>query len=399
VVSRMKTLPGTGGVPVPESSRIPLSLYIHWPWCVRKCPYCDFNSRPVMGALPTETYVSLLLRDLESQLEYLRPGRRLETIYIGGGTPSLMAGKEIGTLLQGVRNLIEVSPECEISMEANPGTVESDSLIRYREAGVNRLSLGVQSFNDRELRILGRIHSADDARAAIRQAAAALDNFNIDIMFGLPGETRESLAEDLREAIGSGSTHLSFYQLTIEEGTAFARRVPEGIPDPDTLAEMGDLVLSELARAGFRRYEVSGYAQEGRRCRHNLNYWGYGDYLAIGAGAHGKISDERGVFRYAQTGDPRRYMDNVRTLETPFQESRWVGRDELPFEFMLDGLRLTDGVTVQSFEERTGLGYSVIEPAVNEAVGEGLLTAESGRLVPTARGLDFLSDLQELFLP
>ena len=200
----MKTLPGTGGVPVPESSRIPLSLYIHWPWCVRKCPYCDFNSRPVMGALPTETYVSLLLRDLESQLEYLRPGRRLETIYIGGGTPSLMAGKEIGTLLQGVRNLIEVSPECEISMEANPGTVESDSLIRYREAGVNRLSLGVQSFNDRELRILGRIHSADDARAAIRQAAAAFDNFNIDIMFGLPGETRESLAEDLREAIGSG---------------------------------------------------------------------------------------------------------------------------------------------------------------------------------------------------
>ena len=218
MVSRMKTLPGTGGVPVPESSRIPLSLYIHWPWCVRKCPYCDFNSRPVMGALPTETYVSLLLRDLESQLEYLRPGRRLETIYIGGGTPSLMAGKEIGTLLQGVRNLIEVSPECEISMEANPGTVESDSLIRYREAGVNRLSLGVQSFNDRELRILGRIHSADDARAAIRQAAAAFDNFNIDIMFGLPGETRESLAEDLREAIGSGSTHLSFYQLTIEEG-------------------------------------------------------------------------------------------------------------------------------------------------------------------------------------
>ena len=218
-------------------------------------------------------------------------------------------------------------------------------------------------------------------------------------MFGLPGETLESLADELREAVGSGSTHLSFYQLTIEEGTAFARRVPEGIPDPDTLAEMGDLVLSELARAGFRRYEVSGYAQEGRRCRHNLNYWGYGDYLAIGAGAHGKISDERGVFRYAQAGDPRRYMENVRTLETPFQESRWVGRDELPFEFMLDGLRLTDGVTVRSFEERTGLGYSVIEPAVNEAVGEGLLTAEDGCLVPTARGLDFLSDLQELFLP
>ncbi len=397
-MARLLPLPGPGGIPLPDPGRIPLSLYIHWPWCVRKCPYCDFNSRACGGSPPTDSYVDCLLSDLRAQAAYVPADRTLQTIYIGGGTPSLMRGGEVARLLAGVARVFPLAPGCEVSMEANPGTVEKDSLGSYREAGVNRLSLGIQSFCGEELRKLGRIHGEEEARAAAAQAAEAFDNFNLDIMFGLPGETMETLSRDIRSAIGCGSTHLSFYQLTIEEGTAFAKRVPDGIPDPDRLAEMGDLVTGSLARAGFRRYEVSGYAREGFRCRHNLNYWQYGDYLAVGAGAHGKISTPRGVFRYAQEPSPDRYMARCRKGGLPFGSWRWVGREELPFEFMLDALRLPDGVPQSLFEERTGLPVSSVARQAEEGESLGLFSRSGGLFRATARGMDFLSDLQELFL-
>lgn len=383
-------------VPVPDPGSVPLSLYIHWPWCVRKCPYCDFNSHAAPGAIPEERYIGALLRQLDSELP-LALGRPLQTIYIGGGTPSLMTGAGMRRLLDGVRERLRLAPGCEISMEANPGTVEAGKFEAFAAAGVNRVSIGVQSFSGAALSRLGRIHSPEEAKAAAAEAARVFGNFNLDLMFGLPGEDPEALDADIASALAAGSTHLSFYQLTIEEGTAFAKKTPEGIPDGDRLWEMTDRIIGRLGEAGFRRYEVSGYAKPGRECRHNLNYWRYGDYLALGAGAHGKASTEKGVLRFAGSARPAIYMREVES-EGRSGESRLVPDEELPFEFMLNGLRLLDGVAESDFEARTGLPVSVIRPELEEARGMGLLTDEPGRFRASAKGMDFLSDLQEMFL-
>lgn len=383
-------------VPVPDPASVPLSLYIHWPWCVRKCPYCDFNSHAAPGAIPEERYIGALLRQLDSELP-LALGRPLQTVYIGGGTPSLMTGEGMKRLLDGVRERLELAPGCEISMEANPGTVEAGKFEAFAAAGVNRVSIGVQSFSGTELSRLGRIHSPEEAMAAAAEAARVFGNFNLDLMFGLPGEDAEALDADIASALAAGSTHLSFYQLTIEEGTAFAKKTPEGIPDGDRLWEMTDRIIGRLAEAGFRRYEVSGYAKPGSECRHNLNYWRYGDYLALGAGAHGKASTGKGVLRFAGSARPALYMREVES-EGRSGESRLVPDKELPFEFMLNGLRLLDGVEESGFEARTGLPVSVIGSELEEARGMGLLADESGRLRASAKGMDFLSDLQEMFL-
>lgn len=383
-------------VPVPEPGSVPLSLYVHWPWCVRKCPYCDFNSHAAPGAIPEERYIGALLRQLDAELP-LALGRPLQTVYIGGGTPSLMTGEGMKRLLDGVRERLELAPGCEISMEANPGTVEAGKFEAFAAAGVTRVSIGVQSFSGAALRRLGRIHSPEEAMAAAAEAARVFGNFNLDLMFGLPGEDAEALDADIASALAAGSTHLSFYQLTIEEGTAFAKKTPEGIPDGDRLWEMTDRIIGRLAEAGFRRYEVSGYAKPGSECRHNLNYWRYGDYLALGAGAHGKASTGKGVLRFAGSARPALYMREVES-EGRSGESRLVPDKELPFEFMLNGLRLLDGVEESGFEARTGLPVSVIGSELEEARGMGLLSDEPGRLRASARGMDFLSDLQEMFL-
>lgn len=390
--SRFKGCP----VPVPDPGAVPLSLYIHWPWCVRKCPYCDFNSRAASGAIPEERYIAALLVQLEAELP-LALGRSLQTIYIGGGTPSLMTPEGMGRLLDGVRSRLPLAPGCEISMEANPGTLEAGRFEAYASCGVNRASIGVQSFSETELQRLGRIHSPGEAKAAVREAARVFGNFNLDLMFGLPGENGAGLAADIREALAAGGAHLSFYQLTLEEGTAFAKRPPAGMPDPDQLWEMTEAIINELSASGFRRYEVSGYAKPGFECRHNLNYWRYGDYLAIGAGAHGKASGERGILRFASSASPSRFMQEIEAGGRS-GERRWVTDEELPFEFMLNGLRLLEGVPEGFFLERTGLSPEIIAPELESARSAGLLCEEAGVFRATEKGMDFLSDLQEIFL-
>lgn len=383
-------------VPVPFPGAVPLSLYIHWPWCARKCPYCDFNSRAVPGEIPESRYIAALLAQLEAELP-LALGRPLQTIYIGGGTPSLMTPEGMRRLLDGVRARLALVPDCEISMEANPGTLEAGRFEAYAACGVNRASIGVQSFSGMELRHLGRIHSPQEAKAAAREAARVFGNFNLDLMFGLPDEDGAGLAADMREALAAGSTHLSFYQLTLEEGTAFAKRPPAGMPDPDQLWEMTEAIIKGLSASGFRRYEVSGYAKPGFECRHNLNYWRYGDYLAIGAGAHGKASSERGILRFAASASPLRFMREIEA-EGGSGETRWVTDEELPFEFMLNGLRLLEGVPEDFFLERTGLSVGIIAPELESARNAGLLSEEAGVFRATEKGMDFLSDLQEIFL-
>ncbi len=379
----------------PES--IPLSLYIHWPWCVRKCPYCDFNSRAAPSCVPEERYIAAVLSDLERQVP-LAAGRALQSVYIGGGTPSLMSEAGMERLLSGVFSKFSAAPDCEVSMEANPGTVTEARFRSYKASGISRVSIGVQSLSDASLQALGRIHDRKAAVEAAEAAGRVFDNFNLDLMFGLPGETAESLRADIREAASLGSTHFSCYQLTLEEGTAFAKNPPAGLPDEDLLGDMTDIAVSELAAQGFRRYEVSGYAKPGFECRHNLNYWTYGDYLAAGAGAHGKATDSGGVFRFAFPEAPLRYMEGSEKGLPP-AEKRRIASEDLAFEFMLDGLRLLSGVRISDFENRTGLSYSCIEQQVRQAESEGLLSAASGIIRPTSRGMDFLSDLQALFLP
>lgn len=383
-------------VPVPDPASVPLSLYVHWPWCVRKCPYCDFNSRAIKSDVPEGRYVDALLAQLSAESP-LALGRPLQTVYIGGGTPSLITPEGMQRLLDGIRSRLELALGCEISMEANPGTLEAGRFEAYAAAGVNRASIGVQSFSESELRRLGRIHSPQDARAAAAEARRVFGNFNLDLMFGLPDEEGQQLEVDLGQAVAAGSTHLSFYQLTIEEGTAFAKRIPDGLPDGDQLGEMTDTIIHRLSESGFRRYEVSGYARPGSECRHNLNYWRYGDYLAIGAGAHGKVSTSRGVLRFAGSASPSLYMKEVEARGQS-GEQRWVTDEELPFEFMLNGLRLLDGVPEELFQARTGLSPSVIAPELDRARSLGLLSETSGVYRATAKGMDFLSDLQEIFL-
>lgn len=377
---------------------IPLSIYLHWPWCVRKCPYCDFNSHaaPARLAELEGPYADALLADLETWLPAAE-GRPIVSIFLGGGTPSLMAPATVGRVLEGIARRLPLEEDCEVTLEANPGTIDERRLQGFRAAGVNRLSIGVQSFSDERLARLGRIHSAREAREAVAAATRTFENLNLDLMYALPGETPEDLALELREAAASGATHLSCYQLTIEPGTAFARRVPEDLPDEDVTAGMGDLVGSLLAERGFGRYEVSGYAQPGRRCRHNLNYWTFGDYLAAGAGAHGKLSTPEGVRRETRAAAPAKYLRSV-AAGSPAEDAHVVPAEDLPFEFMLNALRLLDGVPARLFTERTDLPLSVIEERLAALRARGLLEADPALIRPTRQGLDFLSDLQEAFL-
>lgn len=382
-----------------DARRIPLSIYIHWPWCVRKCPYCDFNShrRPADLAALEPRYMEAVLADLAHWAPYAA-GREVVSIFIGGGTPSLMSGASIERLIEGAAALYPLASDCEVTLEANPGTTDEKKFHDFREAGVNRLSLGVQSLSDDRLRRIGRIHSAADARRAIAQAAKIFDNFNLDLMFALPGETMEALAVELDEAAASGATHLSCYQLTIEPGTAFAKRLPDGLPDADETADMGDLVAERLAAAGFERYEVSGYAKPGRRCRHNLNYWTFGDYFAAGAGAHGKATSEAGVHREARWASPARYLEAVEAAGSGAAEAADVEAEALPFEFMLNALRLIEGVPASLFEERTGLPLASIKPTLAALRRQKLLEPDESRLCTTPLGMRFLSDVQEAFL-
>ena len=377
----------------PETN--PLALYVHFPWCLRKCPYCDFTSFALPnGRADFSPYLKALEDELSSE-SALAQGRVLASIYLGGGTPSLLSAREVGKLLETVSKLFTLAPDCEISMEANPGTVEKGRLAAFASAGVNRLSLGVQSFSDANLGALGRIHDAREALLAAEEARKAFANFNLDVMFGLPGEDLAALETDIRTALALQSSHLSFYELTIEEGTVFGKRPPRNLPDEDTLAAMQEAVVSELEEAGFVHYEVSGYARPGFACRHNLAYWTFGDYLAAGAGAHAKLTANRDglvVSRSVRPSQPAAYMQN------PHAPWTQVSARDLPFEFMLNALRLSRGVPADSFEKRTGLPLSAIQAPLDEAKRLGLMDPDPRRLAATPLGLRYLSDLQALFL-
>lgn len=376
----------------------PLSLYVHLPWCVRKCPYCDFNSHTAAAAPPQARYISALLADLDREAERAEQ-RTIESIFLGGGTPSLFSPDEIKRLLEGVADRCVLADDIEITMEANPGTVECGAPAGYREAGVNRLSIGAQSFDDDALQRLGRIHSSDDVRRAVREArAAGFDNLNIDLMHGLPGQTAQTAAADLGSAIELGPAHISWYQLTLEPNTVFYARPPGDLPDEKVMHEIQETGVGLLAGAGLRQYEVSAWAQAGRRCRHNLNYWEFGDYLAVGAGAHGKLSDVRGIIRYRKPANPLQYMQAMEA-GGGHDESEAIAASDLPFEFMLNALRLVDGFASSLFAERTGLPLSVLEQASRSAREKDLLRRnDDGTWQPTDLGRRFLNDLQAEFL-
>ena len=369
----------------------PLSLYVHIPWCVRKCPYCDFNSHEPAGALPEKEYVNRLMSDIEGVLSQVW-GRRIASVFIGGGTPSLFSPDSIDALLCGVRARLQVEPEAEITLEANPGTVEAARFRGFRGAGVNRISLGIQSFDDRMLAALGRIHSAVEARRAVDAALASFDNVNLDLMYGLPSQTAAMAAADLEQAIACGVPHVSAYQLTIEPNTAFYSR-PPSLPEHDLAADMQVAAEHLLAAAGYQHYETSAFARPGRRCRHNLNYWEFGDYLGIGAGAHGKISFIDRITRHERARHPRDYLAKDSNII-----ERTVAPCELPFEFMLNALRLVEGFEARLFSERTGLPLSIIQGQLRESEDRGLLARDWKNIRPTERGRRFLNDLLEAFV-
>ncbi|MDH5632469.1 MAG: radical SAM family heme chaperone HemW [Gammaproteobacteria bacterium] len=376
---------------------VPLSLYVHVPWCIRKCPYCDFNSHPLRDTLPENEYIDALLRDLESELPRIW-GRRISSIFIGGGTPSLLSGNAVQRLVQGLRSRLALLPGCEITLEANPGASDNQRFAAYREAGINRLSIGVQSFDDDKLRTLGRIHCADDAHRAIEAAGTAgFDNLNLDLMFGLPEQVVDEALADIRTALAYRSTHLSLYQLTIEPNTEFANR-PPSVADDDTLWDMQQALFTELAVAGFQNYEVSAWALPGRQCQHNLNYWQFGDYLGIGAGAHSKLTSPGTIRRFARRRHPRDYMETAGSVQCT-TESRTLNRADLCFEFMLNSLRLANGFTISGFEHYTGLGQSEIEQPLRQAVDRGWLEySDDDHVRPTETGRRFLNDVIALFL-
>ena len=380
------------------SAAIPLSLYVHWPWCVRKCPYCDFNSHALAPDYdPSKDYIDALIADLKQSVGYAL-NRELISIFIGGGTPSLIAPHELERFLNAVHSLFHVSENAEITLEANPGTVDTAHFKAYRSIGINRLSMGIQSFNDELLKRLGRIHNRNDARQAIKIAQESFENFNLDVMFALPGQTLKELEFELQEAIASKSTHLSFYQLTLEPNTVFAKHTPEGLPDPDMIYQMQDLVVSTLEDAGFEHYEVSGYAKPGKRCRHNLNYWQFGDYLACGAGAHSKITmDDGTIIREARFMQPESFMKHALN-DSAAAHKRVVAKEEQAFEFMLNVLRLREGVSLDLLSQRTALTLKDIQPNIDEAQSLGLMPKPLNRFVTTDKGWDFLSDVQEIFL-
>lgn len=375
--------------PAPTLQPVPLALYIHWPWCVRKCPYCDFNSHE--SAPQEAAYLDALIADLEAALPAIW-GRPIVSVFIGGGTPSLMSGATVETLLAALRMRLPLLPEAEITLEANPGTVEAERFAAYRDAGVNRLSLGIQSFDDSKLAALGRIHSGNEARRAIDIAQRHFARVNLDLMYALPEQTLEQARCDIDTAVATGVSHLSAYHLTLEPNTAF-HHAPPTLPDDDLAADMQEMVEATLAGAGFEHYETSAFAQPGRRCAHNLNYWSFGDYLGIGAGAHSKLSDHAGIRREARPRHPQDYLADPVT-----RDWRPVAPTDLPGEFMMNALRLTDGVPLDWFAERTGLPLAAIEKSAAAARREGLLEIADDRLKPTPLGRRFLNRLITLFL-
>ena len=373
----------------------PLSLYVHVPWCARKCPYCDFNSHEARGPLPEQAYVASLFADLEHALPSVW-GRKVVSVFIGGGTPSLFSAQSIDSLLSGIRARVPLAADAEITLEANPGTFEREKFAGFYAAGVNRLSLGIQSFDDAHLAALGRIHDADEARRAAESALMIFGNVNLDLMFALPGQTQEALDRDLAAALAFGAPHLSFYQLTLEPNT-LVHRHPPPLPDDDLAADMQAQVAARLAAAGYERYEVSAYAKGRRTSAHNLNYWRFGDYLGIGAGAHGKVSLPDRIVREVRWKHPRQYMERV--ASEPAMERREVTRDDVGFEFMLNALRLTDGVPSAMFAERTGFPLAIVARALDEGVRRGLIDPDPTRIVATGLGRQFLNRTLELFLP
>lgn len=391
----------------------PLSLYVHIPWCVRKCPYCDFNSHelkpPQTRSLPLtaerETvgiepelerqYLSALIADLETALPQVW-GRPVHTVFFGGGTPSLLSAQTLDELLSAIRARLPLAPDAEITLEANPGTFEAQKFADFRAAGVNRLSIGIQSFNPAHLKALGRIHDGAQARAAIGIAQASFDNFNLDLMYALPGQTVEQALADIDTAIGFGPEHVSAYHLTIEPNTYFYRHPPQ-VPDPDVAADMQEAIEARLATAGYRHYETSAFARPAREARHNLNYWTFGDYLGIGAGAHGKLSFADRILRQTRVKHPRDYLEKM-AAGAPIQQELRLAAEELPFEFMMNALRLIDGFELRLFAERTGLPVHVLREPLDAAERSGLIERDHVRVRPTLRGQRFLNDLLQIFL-
>ena len=380
----------------------PLALYVHLPWCLKKCPYCDFNSHENKGELPERRYLDALRADLEAALPLVW-GRRVVSVFIGGGTPSLFSPAGIDRLLADIRALLPLEPGAEVTLEANPGTFERDRFKAFRAAGVTRLSVGVQSFDDAALQRIGRVHDAAQARAAVAEAAQAFDTFNIDLMYALPGQTLSQLQIDLDAALAFKPPHLSIYHLTMEPNTAFAVEPPAHLPDDDLASDMLDLITERTAATGLQRYEVSAFARPGHRCLHNLNYWQFGDYLGIGAGAHGKLSFPHRVLRQVRWREPAAYMNNA-LAGNAVSNQHEVSRRDLPFEFMLGALRLRDGFELVRYAQRTGLPLSSVQATLQQARERGLIEPDdadrdSGQVRPSPRGFDFLSDLQAMFLP
>ncbi len=373
----------------------PLALYVHIPWCIRKCPYCDFNSHEKRGEIPEAQYVEALIADLEFALPSIW-GRRFASVFFGGGTPSLFSPEAIDRILAAVRARVPLAPDAEITLEANPGTFEQVKFAGFRAAGVNRLSLGVQSFNPIHLRALGRVHDEREARTAAAAALEIFGNVNLDLMYALPGQTVEEARDDVVAALAFASPHLSFYHLTIEPNTLFHRHPPP-LPDDDAAADIADAVEGALTDAGYGHYETSAFARPGRESRHNLNYWRFGDYLGIGAGAHSKLSFPERVVRQVRHKQPQQYLERMARGE-PLLEEREVTRGQIGFEFMLNALRLTDGVPLALFAERTGFPPTVVRKELDEAERRGLLVRDHERIKPTPLGRRFLNDLQVIFL-
>lgn len=378
----------------------PLSLYVHLPWCIKKCPYCDFNSHEWRGPEDArsvqDAYIDALFADLEASLPLIW-GRTVHTIFFGGGTPSLFSPEAIDRLVSGLRSRLRLTADCEITLEANPGTFEKDRFKAFRQAGITRLSIGVQSFNDAHLQALGRVHDRAQALAAVNEAAQVFDTFNLDLMYALPGQTLAQLTEDVEVALSFAPPHLSIYHLTIEPNTLFAKR-PPALPEDDEAYAMMDRITERTAAAGLGRYEVSAYARPGHACAHNLNYWQFGDYLGIGAGAHSKLSFAHRIVRQVRFREPQLYMKQA-LQGGPVTHSEDVSREDLPFEFMLNALRLKEGFALSDYMERTGLALTSIQKGLKEAEQKGLIERDWTRVWPTLRGFDFLSDLQALFLP
>ncbi|MBT9521039.1 MAG: oxygen-independent coproporphyrinogen III oxidase-like protein [Dechloromonas sp.] len=373
----------------------PLALYVHVPWCVQKCPYCDFNSHEANGTIPEREYVDALIADLQSALPLIW-GRPVVSVFFGGGTPSLLSPAAIDELIAAFRALAMLAPDAEITLEANPGTVEAEKFAGFRSAGVNRLSLGIQSFNDEHLKALGRIHGAAEARRAAQLAGEHFDSFNLDLMYGLPGQTHEQALADVETALSFSPSHLSCYQLTLEPNTRFAAFPPE-LPEGDICADMQESIEARLATAGFSNYETSAFARQGKQCKHNLNYWYFGDYLGIGAGAHSKLTLHDRVLRQMRWKHPKAYLDNIRSGNA-IQEETQVEAKSLPFEFMMNALRLADGFHPSLYEARTAQPLIGIQSELKAADADGLLVVGPEKIAPTAKGRRFLNVLLERFL-